>query len=332
MRSSVQHQHPVAAERRSTATSTSGRASASAPANTPLRRRRTDRAVRRATHMSPPPVASTSHAASIGSVVGVAQLTGARRRADRRRRTRATRSRATAGAAGSAVGAACDAQQQHRQIVRARRENGSVFEMRLAVVADAGVSQRLEALEPRGGVRIHEPSANARRAGSSWPIDVVEIRQPAFVQLEAAAGMNARRASPARATTLPTAAPRRRRPAATTRLPASRKLRAEGGEGRRRALVEALEQRRVIGEEGQRLVVERGEAVAEQRRARSVMIAATSSSRRDRAMEDRAAPHSRRQRHRHRIARRGRCSAGSAAASGLRSAATADGCCPSGGV
>ena len=84
-------------------------------------------------------------------------------------------------------------------------------------------------------------------------------------------------------------------------------LRAQpaGGDHERRrvALVDALEQQRVIREERERRIVERREAEAEERRGAIGEDRADELARRDRAMEDRGAPEIRRQRHRHEVAR-----------------------------
>ena len=73
---------------------------------------------------------------------------------------------------------------------------------------------------------------------------------------------------------------------------------------RRRPLVDPLEQRRMIGEERERRVVERREAEAQQRGGAIGEDRGDQLARRDRAMEDRAAPEVRGQRHRHDIAGR----------------------------
>ena len=127
------------------------------------------------------PIAATSHAASIGSVLGVSHLTRAVVRAGRCPRTRATTDRASRRAWHAVV------RRPRRRISVIERSydarpNGSVRRCHSRYASMPTVS----ALKRSSARRRVHPQPERERAPRriELPDGVVEIREPAFVQLE----------------------------------------------------------------------------------------------------------------------------------------------------
>ncbi len=167
--------------------------------------------------------------------------------------------------------------------------------MPVAKRVDAGGRERLEAIDARLTVRHPQ----AEHEGAMRRVDladrVVEVREPAFVELEELR----HEAVHARNLLNRHGLPEGNRRVASGRHDAillDVQRARERGEGRSGALGDSREDRRVLSEIRERVVVERGQPVADQRRRpvrhdrRHEFVA------RDAAVEDRVAPYVRRQR------------------------------------
>ena len=205
------------------------------------------------------PIASLSHAASIGSSSATSARSDAgvgRSRAGERRGPERARRRRLRRAVGLDLHAASASSTGRSEA----RPNGSVFRCAFTERADADATSALNRSARTVGFGHPEPSANARRGGSSCADHVVEVADPPFVQLDQLRDEPIGAGRPVRATTAShsgdtssRSAARRRRSRKTTRLFANVQAAAEGAERRRRALVDPLEQRRMIDEVRERL-------------------------------------------------------------------------------
>ena len=202
-----------------------------------------------------------------------------------------------------AAGIGLHAGQQHREIRERTRERKRP---NVPVVVRVGgrVDERLESLGAHA--RIVDPQAERERLSGSIDIGdrVVHVRDAAFPHLEQLANEAVGPIDPIADDRLPQRngvrpAGRNHETAANT------KRRRERRECRRAALVQTREHGRMLDEEAERLIVQRGETVTEERSLPVAQDSREHGRGGQRPTEDGLGPHRRRERQRDLLARRG---------------------------